>query len=248
MGITWLTAMLDTRAEDAAASETFWAAVTGWPVGARRGVYGEFATLEPTDGDGLLRVQVVGEPVPGGIHLDLHCDDVEATAVDVRRLGGFADPHQIGYLVCQSPGGMVFCLVHHQETKRPHAQRWPKGDSLVDQVCLDIPGSRFEVEADFWSVVTGWPRRHGGRPEFDYLLRPPGQPLRILLQRVDEGAGTPVRAHLDLAAEHRDAEVERHLALDARFFRREQHWTTLIDPVGRDYCVTDRDPETGTLP
>ena len=26
------------------------------------------------------------------------------------------------------------------------------------------------------------------------------------------------------------------------------HWTVLVDPVGRRYCVTDRDPSTGLLP
>jgi hypothetical protein len=40
--------------------------VTGWPVSARRGDQGEFATLQPPDGYGPLKVQVVGEVRAGG--------------------------------------------------------------------------------------------------------------------------------------------------------------------------------------
>lgn len=53
---------------------------------------------------------------------------------------------------------------------------------------------------------------------------------------------------VDLESEHRQAEVERHVQLGAEVVRVEQHWTTLVDPSGRTYCVTDRDPGTGLLP
>ena len=51
-----------------------------------------------------------------------------------------------------------------------------------------------------------------------------------------------MRAHLDLAADDRDAEVARHLALGATEVARARGWTVLTDPVGTTYCVTRRTP------
>jgi hypothetical protein len=247
VAVTWLTAFLDTPAEDAPANEAYWAAVTGWPLSERRGEFGEFATLQPPEGDSPVRVQVVGSPPPGGMHLDVHADDVEATSEAVAHLGASVTPTGRGYAVCRSPGGLVFCVVPHRAAQRPPPTPWPGGASLVDQVCLDIPSDRFEAEAEFWVAVLGWPRQRGVSREFDRLMRPPGQPLRILLQRLDQPDG-PVRLHLDLASEHRDVEVSRHVGLGGRVVRETPWWTTLLDPSGRAYCVTDRDPATGVLP
>lgn len=44
-----------------------------------------------------------------------------------------------------------------------------------------------------------------------------------------------------------DAEVDRHLGLGAQVVRRMPLWVTLADPIGRHYCVTRRDPDTGVL-
>ena len=79
------------------------------------------------------------------------------------------------------------------------------------------------------------------------LIRPTGMPLRVLLQRRDEGDG-PVTAHFDLATTDREAEVARHLALGAVVDGGGPRWTRLRDPAGMLYCVTDRDPVTGLLP
>ena len=122
-----------------------------------------------------------------------------------------------------------------------------RGASLVDQVCLDIPAGSFYREAQFWSALTGWPHVEGGPPEFDRILPPSGQPLRVLLQRVDEEDG-PVRMHVDLASENRDAEVARHVALGGRVVRTTEGWITLLDPSGRVYCVTRRRPVSSRLP
>jgi hypothetical protein len=243
-GVRWMTAFLDSPEETAGASERFWSAVTGSQVSPRRGRRDEFATLLPEHGDPFLRVQQVVQSAPGAMHLDVHSDDVEGLAARAERLGASASYHELGYVVCGSPGGLTFCVVPHPGSKRPPPQRWPGGRSLVDQVCLDIPPSRFDEECDFWAALTGWERRHG--TEFDHLVRPQGQPLRLLLQRLDDEQ--PVATmHLDLACDDRDAEEVRHRDLGAARVRRTDGWTTLRDPAGRDYCLTRRSVDTGTV-
>jgi len=125
---------------------------------------------------------------------------------------------------------------------------WPGGHaSLVDQICLDIPADRYDEECVFWAELTGWEQHTGSRPEFRYLDRPAQIPLRLLLQRLDEPAGQ-VRAHLDLAATERAAEIARHVELGSTVLARFDRWTAMRDPVGLTYCITDRDPATGLLP
>jgi predicted enzyme related to lactoylglutathione lyase len=128
---------------------------------------------------------------------------------------------------------------------------------LVDQACIDIPPEIFGAEAGFWSALTGWERRPGSRPEFEYLVRPAGIPLRLLLQRLDKGGlddeggigdpGGRCRAHLDIACDDLAAERARHEALGAEVVRTIANWTTLRDPANREYCITRRDPITGSL-
>lgn len=247
MAVTWLTAFLDTAASDAPGTEAYWVGVTGWPLSERRGVDGEFATLQPPDGDAPVKVQVAGSPPPNGMHLDVHTDDLEGLVDDATRLGAELRDTGMGYAVGRSPGGLVFCLVPHRFAVRPGPVQWPGGASLVDQVCLDIPSGWLDREAHFWSALTGWPHVDAGSPEFDRILPPAGQPLRVLLQRVDEEDG-PVRMHLDLASEDRDAEVVRHVELGGRVVRSTENWTTLLDPSGRAYCITRRSPASGRLP
>jgi len=104
----------------------------------------------------------------------------------------------------------------------------------------DVPGppeAGFEAEAAFWAALTGWPRRTD-LPEFDYLQPPAGMPLRLLLQRT---GGTAAGMHLDFACDDVPAEVARHVELGAVVMRRmPDGWTTLRDPVRREYCVTAR--------
>ena len=250
MGVTWLTVFLDSPVELAFATERFWAAVTGWPVSARRGEHDEFATLQPTDGDGLVRLQTVGDPPPGLAHLDVHAADAaDVAALNDRagQLGAERVADGAGFVTHRSPGGITFCVVPHGGGRRPAPVSWPAGHSLVDQVCVDVPGGAFETEVHFWSDLLGWPRQATGRPELERLLPPAGQPLQVLLQRLDDTEG-PARLHLDLACEDVAAEVGRHLDLGAQGVRVERNWTTLMDPAGRPYCVTGRDPATGRLP
>jgi hypothetical protein len=78
-------------------------------------------------------------------------------------------------------------------------------------------------------------------------VRPPGMPLGLLVQRLDDDSSAPCHFHLDLACEDVEAEVRRHKALGAGVVRVMPGWTTLVDPSGLFYCVTRRDPGRGTL-
>jgi len=227
MSVGWLTAFLDFPAEDFAAGTAFWLAVTATTLSPVRGEDGEFATLVPTAGDAFLRVQRLGGG-PARVHLDVHRADAE-------------------FAVRRSPGGFEFCDVDGDERARPAPVGWPGGHtSLVDQVCLDIPGDLFDEECAFWAAELGGEALAGSRPEFRALVRPLGIPLRVLLQRLDEPTG-PVRAHLDLATTDRAAETARHVALGATVAGHGPRWTVLHDPTGLAYCVTDRNPTTGLL-
>lgn len=239
--VRWVTGFLDTPAAGSPVAERFWPAVTGTSLSARRGG-GTFATLQPATGDAVLRVQVVGDGPARG-HLDLHVDEPFAVAPVVVALGAAEVRREDGLVVLRSPAGIAFCLVAwHGERHAPAARVWPGGQaSDPDQLCLDIAAHHFDAETVFWRAVTGW--RHDPMPDcaqFERLLPDPPIPMRLLLQRVDAGPGG---VHVDLACDDVPAEVARHEALGATVVRRMSgDWTTLRDPVGRDYCVTARPP------
>lgn len=241
--VRWLTVFLDTPSADSAVAEDFWAQITGTTQSARRGDREEFATLLPPDGDAFMRTQRVDDTLPS-CHLDIHVNDVQLALPRALSLGATLVRDFTDYVVLSSPHGFAFCLVpYHGETLRPAPLSWPRGQhSLVDQLCLDIPPEFFATETAFWAALTGWEQLHGALPEFDYLVRPRGMPLRLLLQKLDEAApAQPVRGHVDFACDDIETEAERHIELGATFARR-RSWITLRDPVDRQYCVTDRNP------
>ena len=236
--VRWVTAFLDTPQEQADQVESFWSRVTGYRLSPRRGARGEFASLLPADGDPHLLVQTVVQPTPGGLHLDLHTDDVRALAARAEGLGASVGRLDAGYVVCGSPGGMTFCVVGHAGSRAATPASWPGGRSMVDQVCLDIPPSRWEQECRFWAELTGWELvDEDEQDEFRRLRRPDGLALQLLLQRLDDEHAVVV-GHLDLGSDDYLAETDRHLALGATEVRRTPHWVTLRDPSGRLYCVT----------
>lgn len=242
----WMTAFRDLPSSSFDAGVAFWRGVTGYGLSAFRGDHQEFVTLEPSEGDAFLKAQRILDG-PGGLHLDLHVPAPRAAADLAVGLGATEVADRGDYVVCRSPGSHVFCFVSHSGGRRPPPAEWEGSRSLVDQVCLDIPESAYDQECAFWAAVTGWELRASARGEFSSLVRPPEMPLRILLQRLGESSG-PVRAHLDVAAEDRAAEVRRHAGLGAELLAEHEHWTTLRDPTGFAYCVTDRNPATGLLP
>jgi len=247
--IRWTTAFLDFPAATFQQGSAFWQAVTGAAMSAPRGPHAEFATLRPAQGDAFLRVQRLQDGPPG-CHLDVHTDDVPAAAAHAERLGAAVIGRPDGYVVLRSPGGLSFCVVGHDgESQRPLPTRPDEHSSLVDQLSVDIPPESYGQELQFWSRLTGWPQTSASRPEFTFLSRPDGMPLRLLLQRLDEPqpGRAGCTAHLDLACDDVPAEQARHESLGAQVVRVLASWTTLRDPAGLLYCITRRNPATGKI-
>lgn len=246
--VRWLTAFIDLPPDRFAAGSAFWLGATATELSGFRGPDASFATLIPVAGDAHLRVQRLAEP-EGRIHLDLHVDDV-GSAVDEAVALGATERHRDGHAVLASPGGLVFCLVDHHgeaEIAPPAADPHP---CTVDQICLDVPASRFDDEVAFWSTLTGWPPEQAVLQEFTRLTRPAGSPMRLLLQRLGpDDAAESTRAHLDLSAgDHVEALAAHHGAQGAEVLGVHRFWTVMRDPAGLVYCLTRRDPATGSLP
>ncbi|QCW50043.1 VOC family protein [Nocardioides dongxiaopingii] len=245
-GPTWLTAFLDLAPDDFERGVVFWAGVTGCEVSPSRGRHDEFATLVPADGDAHLRLQCL-RAGRSDVHLDLHVADPWAAAERAVRLGASVVADR-GYVVLESLAGLTFCLVPEPGSARPVPATpgsWPGGRSQVDQVCLDVGPAAHDAECAFWQELTGFDPTPASGAEFR-RLDAPGMPLRLLLQRLDEER--PPGIHLDLAADDRAAEVERHLALGATPGPTpsgpDRGFTVLVDPAGSRYCITDRVPGT----
>jgi hypothetical protein len=241
---SWLTAFLDVPAGGHAAGREFWPAATGWTLSASRGAHGEFATLQPADGDAHLRLQQTGSGAFRA-HLDLHVDSVDEWTGRAVALGATVVARP-GHVVLQSPGGFTLCLVPaHDEAVRTPPTDWGRHRSIADQLTVDVTPSAWETEQDFWSALTGWPVTAAGQPAYARLQTPATLPLRVLLQRLDSG---PTSGHLDLATDDRPTEVARLEALGATVVREGVVWATLSGPDGSVFCVTDRDPDTGLRP
>ena len=234
----WIQVFLDTPAggfEDAVA---FWSAVTGWRPSDRRGEDGQFLTLLPAAGSAYLKMQAVDGPA--GIHLDLDSADRPAAIERAHALGATTAWRYHDVEVMRSPGGFTFC--HTLLDGAPALVR--DGSTVLDQVCLDIPSGSWDVEVAFWRDLTGRELQDATAPGFARLIAP-DQP-RILLQRLGEPDG-PVRAHPDLATADRTADTEDHVRRGARVVGIHAFWTVMVAPGGQVYCLTDRDPRTGTV-
>ena len=250
--VFWISALLDLPPADFEAGVAYWSAVTGYAASPPAGDHGEYVTLVPSDGDEYLRVQRLGDG-PAGVHLDLHVEDLEAATDQAAGAGAVVVDRPArygGYVVLRSPGGLHFCLVTDPGARVPDAAAWPGvRRSRVYQVCIDIPGERYDDERAFWAgLLGGAPEPSVRRPEFAWLSTPagPGRALSVLVQRLDRPDG-PMGVHLDLGTHDRPAETARHLALGATLVGVEEFWTVLRDPSGTAYCITDRDPQTGRL-
>lgn len=237
--VPWIQVFLDTPAASLDEAVDFWAAVTGWQPSERRGEDGQFLTLLPPAGSAYVKLQAVDRPA--GVHLDLDAADRPAAVARARDLGATTAWTYHDVEVMRSPGGFVFC--HTLVDGDPVLVR--DGSTILDQVCLDIPGEHWDTEVAFWRDLTGRGLQEASSTGFARLLAP-DQP-RILLQRLDEPDG-PVRAHPDLATANRPGDTARHLTLGAGVVDVHDFWTVLRAPAGQVYCLTDRDPSTGTVP
>jgi hypothetical protein len=246
--IRWTYAFLDRPAREFGPACDFWTAVTGTRLSAPRGDQDEFVTLLPDDGaDPCLKAQGVGAG-DGGAHLDLAVEDVPALVESALRLGAQAVADQDGWALLRSPGGQAFCAVRWRgESARPPVVAGPTGaTSRLDQVCVDVAPALFEAEATFWGALTGWESHPGALPEFHLVGPPAALPVRILVQRLEDAR--PTSAHLDLACSDIEAVRAHHERLGATLIGRGARWAVLRDPAGGTYCLTGRDPETGSLP
>ncbi|MEY9871790.1 hypothetical protein ABH931_001263 [Streptacidiphilus sp. MAP12-33] len=239
--IRWVYAFIDRPRDQWAAAAEFWTAVTDTTLSAPRGAEGEFATFLPKDGtDACLKLQAVGDSHGG--HLDLAAENPRALADDAVALGARRVADHGAWSVLRSPAGQLFCVVPwHREFRRPPVV----AGTRVDQIAIDMAPEAFEAEIEFWTELTGWTVSKGSRPEFAVVQPPSELPIRILLHRLAEAR--PTGAHLDLACSDRWATREAHESLGATFVAEHGHWIVMQDPAGGTYCLTARNPETGTL-
>jgi hypothetical protein len=245
LGLRWTSMFADVPAGAFGRALTFWEQVTGASAGDPAGDQDEFVPLVPRDGDRYLWLQRVGRD-SGGWHLDLHVTDLQAAVRWAKGRGARIRGESADLVTLESPGGQPFCLVPESSAARhrPAPADWAGAHrSMLDQLCMDIPADRFDAECAFWSELTGWSRDPGDLAEFVRLQVPPRFPLRILLQRLGGDDAGGIRAHADLSADERAPEVVRHAALGGQVVRVAEHWTTLRDPAGLLYCVTDRHPD-----
>ena len=91
----------------------------------------------------------------------------------------------------------------------------------------------------FWADVLGKQVDPGGSPYF-CTIDHPGTPS-YFFAKVPEGKTAKNRMHLDLAAEDREAEVQRLVALGAsRVADKDEYghrWTVMQDIEGNEFCV-----------
>ena len=233
----WIQLFLDTPAAAFDEAVAFWSAVTGWTPSERRGEDGQFLTLLPPAGPAYVKMQAVDGPP--GMHLDLDSADRAAAAERALELGATPAWTYHDVEVMRSPGGLLLC--HTLVEGEPLLER--SGSTVLDQVCVDIPCAHWDVEVAFWAALTGREPQVGSLPEFVRLVED-GRP-RMLLQRLDEDEG-PVRAHPHLATADREADTAAHVRLGADVRAVNEFWTVLTAPGGQVYCLTDRDPRTGS--
>ncbi|MDT0186727.1 VOC family protein [Microbacterium sp. ARD31] len=233
----WIQLFLDTPAAAFEEAVAFWSAVTGWAPSQRRGEDGQFLTLLPPGGSAYLKMQAVDGPP--GMHLDLDSADRAAVAERARELGATPAWTYHDVEVMRSPGGLLLCHTRLEGT--PLLER--SGATVLDQVCVDVPRPHWDAEVAFWAALTGREPQVGSLPEFVRLVQD-GLP-RMLLQLLDEDEG-PVRAHPDLATADREADTAAHVRLGADVRAVNEFWTVLAAPGGQVYCLTDRDPRTGS--
>lgn len=240
MSVRWTYAFIDRPAAAVDRAGEFWTAVTGTRLSEPSGDEGEFAVLTAEGSDACVGMQRIRSG-QGGTHLDFSVDDIPGFASAALRLGAETVAEQQELRVLRSPAGQLFCAVPwHGEAVRPPVVH----GSRLDQVCLDVPPSRYDVEVAFWSgLLADWDSASGSLPEFHVMRPPAGLPVRILLQRLAEER--PVSAHPDLACAGIGAVRARHEGLGAVFVAAFDHWTVMRDPTGGVYCLTGRDPETG---
>jgi hypothetical protein len=101
-------------------------------------------------------------------------------------------------------------------------------------LCLDVTDAR--IEGAFWSTMLGWSLEM--HEDGDAHLRDDDGTIQVWINQVPEPRTVKNRVHLDVNAESVDLAVEH----GARVLYEDEHWTTLADPEGHDFCVFVRRP------
>ncbi|PRY56037.1 VOC family protein [Glycomyces artemisiae] len=250
MAIHWTTVLLDFPGADFDAAAGFWTEATGSALSSPWAEHPEFASLVPAHGDPYLALQRLGRGA-ARVHPDFHVEDLAAETERALALGAAKTGGEPGLVVLASPAGLPFCLIVHKEGQSdvPPPTDWNGRASRLDQICVDVPPEAFDRELAFWSGFTDWPRSTSDNGEFRRLLPPPGLPVHFLLQRLDSAApGQDTKAHLDFSCADVEAETARHAAVGAVPVRRHRHWQVMRDPVGLEYCLTDKAPDGSWAP
>jgi hypothetical protein len=112
---------------------------------------------------------------------------------------------------------------------------------------LKIGNVTFDCEnparvAEFWGTALGY-KVQNLNEHFSMANHPDGTPPNLLFIKVPEPRTVKNRMHVDVAADDREAEIERLIGLGAT--RGESHsmpeygvtWTVLQDPEGNELCV-----------
>jgi len=103
--------------------------------------------------------------------------------------------------------------------------------SRLGCIVIDCPADSVDAAAEFWSAALGGSAEvdaEGKYAEID------GQgDMKVLVQAVDH----PARAHLDIEADDKEAEVARLEALGARVVDRIKTWIVMEAPTGHRFCV-----------
>jgi hypothetical protein len=105
--------------------------------------------------------------------------------------------------------------------------------SRVSQVVIDVPPDGHDAELASWHAAIGSPLAAMRHPEYHAAMLP-GADVRLLVQRLDEGAP---RVHLDIHTDDLDAEVRRLERVGARRVRQVHSWWVMRDPAGLLFCV-----------
>jgi predicted enzyme related to lactoylglutathione lyase len=239
--------------EDAAALAAFWGDVLGYDVAQR----GDAWTAVP-EGDGpslRFRRMPKSATIELPVHLDVNVPDREQ---EVARLVGrgalivstrkeqFGDVEET-WTVMRDPEGNGFCV--QGPGRRPHP--------YLGNITFSCAEPR-RVAGPFWSAALGWPE-HEVPEDFLQMLRDAhvdvdrelfayyairqgeGTSPRLLFQRREKSRPESQPIHVDLAADDRDAEVERLVGLGASIDQMKRGesrtWTAMRDPDGTAFCV-----------
>jgi hypothetical protein len=96
--------------------------------------------------------------------------------------------------------------------------------------------------AEFWGTALGY-KVENVNENFAMATHPEGTPPMLLFIKVPEPRTVKNRVHVDMAADNREAEIERLIGMGAT--RGDTHempeygikWTVLQDPEGNELCV-----------